>query len=246
MRDLPATALIVDIRDFTPTYRRLDDAGQTERFFEFLEGFLEICRGACRESFASDPGDQLYLSSTGDGVLAVFEHAAGERADLHAVRAWLAGLRLVERLPALFAKLHAAEGSRFGIGIESGTVNRVGPGPLATRIGHCINRAARLEPITKMFRETMLVVGEQANQLLVQGLEGVDYAALLRSTRTEGERAWVGLRNANDSLGVFWIGNLMLKGVERPMHVFRLSPAKVSTDLAEMIGRAANHLRAGG
>lgn len=239
MRDIPATALIVDIRDFTPTYRRLDEAGEAARFFTFLEEFLEVNLTACHASFDGRPGDQLYLKSTGDGALAVFESAPGEPPDRHAIRAWLAGLRLAERLPPLFAQLGGqARGARFGIGIESGTVNRVGPGTLATRIGHCINRAARLEGLNKMFLQNMLVIGEDANQLLVQGLDGVDYAALLASTRVEGERAWAGLRRANDSLGVFWVGNLMLRGVERPMHVFRASPAKISTDLAGMIGRA--------
>lgn len=243
MREIAATALIVDIRDFTPTYRRFDEAGDVEKFFEFLSSFLEENRRACVGSFDTEPGDQLYLKSTGDGALAVFESAPGEPPGRHAMRAWLAGLRLVERLPALFDKLGIKTGARFGIGIESGTVNRIGPGSLATRIGHCINRAARLEPITKMFRETMLVVGEEANQHLVRSLEGVDYAALLKSTRVEGEAAWVALRRANDSLGVFWIGNLMLKGVERPMHVFRLSPAKLPS-LPAMIGRAEAQLKA--
>jgi class 3 adenylate cyclase len=242
MREIPATALIIDIRDFTPTYRTLDDAGDVARFFEFLEAFLEVNRAACHESFDGDPGDRLYLKSTGDGVLAVFEGAPGEPPGHHAVRAWLAALRLVERLPALFASLGDKQGSRFGIGIESGTVNRIGPGKLGTRIGHCINRAARLEPITKMFHGTMLVIGEQANQLLVQALEGVDYAELLATTRTDGERAWAALRAANDALGVLWIGNLALKGVERPLHAFRASPLKLATTLAAMIERAQKQL----
>jgi class 3 adenylate cyclase len=243
MREIPATALIVDIRDFTPTYRRLDDAGEVERFFEFLEAFLEVNRAACHASFDGDPGDQLYLKSTGDGVLAVFESMPGEPPGRHAARAWLAGLRLVERLPALFKQLGGFGKAPFGIGIESGTVNRIGPGRLATRIGHCINRAARLEPITKLFSGTLLVIGEQANQHLVNALQSVDYDELLKATRVEGERAWAALRSANDALGVLWIGNLVLKGVERPTHVFRASPLKLSTDLAAMIGRVEAQLR---
>jgi class 3 adenylate cyclase len=242
MREIPATALIIDIRDFTPTYRALDDAGSVEQFFGFLEAFLEVNRAACVESFDGDPGDRLNLASTGDGVLAVFEGAPGEPPGRHAVRAWLAALRLVERLPALFAPFGDKQGSRFGIGIESGTVNRIGPGKLATRIGHCINRAARLEPITKMFQGTMLVIGEQANQLLVQAIEGIDYAGLLATTRVDKERAWAALRAANDALGVLWIGNLMLKGVERPLHVFRASPLQLSTNLAAMIERSRQRL----
>lgn len=237
MREIPATALIVDIRDFTPTYRSFDEAGKVDQFFEFLEAFLDVNRAACTASFDGEPGDRLYLKSTGDGVLAVFESAPGEPAGMHALRAWLAALRLVERLPALFEPLGATRGARFGIGVESGTVNRVGPGTLGTRIGHCINRAARLEPITKMFAKTMLVIGEQANQLLVKTLVGLDYAELLARTRVDSERAWAELREANDALGVLWIGNLMLKGVEQPLHAFRASPLKLSASLGAMIER---------
>lgn len=105
------------------------------------------------------------MSSTGDGVLAVFQER--EVGTAHVLRAYLACLQLLESLPPLFATLGGARSTstrpRFGIGMESGTVTPLGPeGGLRTVLGHCINIAARLEALTKTVAGTSLVMRSPA------------------------------------------------------------------------------------
>src|SRR5579862_5870223 len=143
---IPATALLVDMRDFTSTYQRSTDEGREAEFLARLERFYDEVAGVCLASFGGAPGDELYLSSTGDGVLAIFLDEAGGIG--HGLRAYLAALRLLHELPTLFGAPSVWKPG-FGIGLECGTVTRVGRGPLATCIGHCVNLAARLETLTK-------------------------------------------------------------------------------------------------
>jgi class 3 adenylate cyclase len=249
---VPATALLVDLRDFTSMYHSFDSEGRNQRFLDFVETFQRICVTACRASFRGDPGERLYLSSTGDGVLAVFEGEPGEPAPHHALRAWLAALRFVERLPALFLELDArpstADRPRFGIGLESGEVSRVGVPPITTRLGHRINRAARLEPITKTFSGTTIVLGEATNQLLTLGLHDADYAALQRRASDPGQpgeavqAAWEKMRALNDAVGVFWLGALQLKGVSKPLPAFRTAATRLSRELDAMISQVERRL----
>jgi class 3 adenylate cyclase len=245
--ELPATALIIDLRDFTPTYHAFDGRDEGPRFLAFVESFLATCIEACRASFPEDPGERLHFNSTGDGLLAVFEGAPGEPDGRHALRGWLAALRIVHDLPPLFAQLGLPVPQlgvgRFGIGVESGTVTRIGEPPVTARIGHCINRAARLEAMTKTFASTTLMIGEQTNDHVARALAGVDYAALVASAGDAAlepaavERALGAMRAANDALGLLWAGALQLKGVER-INAFRLSTVRAVQGLEHLIAAA--------
>jgi len=221
-----ATALLVDMRNFTPTYQEYTRGGREAGFLALRDRFYgtvaESCRAACRGA----PDDSLYLNSTGDGVLAVFRED-GER---HALRGYLACLHLLERLPQLFGERRSWE-PPFGIGMESGEVTSVGAGPLATCIGHCINLAARLEALTKTIAATTVIIGEQANALLVRALhDGEDYGALVQRALEPGldpdeqQTLWQRMRAANDALALHWFGSVNLKGVDRAILAFRLAP----------------------
>jgi class 3 adenylate cyclase len=253
---LPATALIIDIRDFTPTFHAFDREEHGDRFLDFVDRFQGVCVRCCRASFDGDPGERLYLSSTGDGVLAVFEGAPSEPDSHHALRAWLVALRLAKALPPVFEELDGVaptkDAPRFGIGMESGFVKRVGMPPIGTRLGHCINRAARLEPITKTFAATMLVVGEECNRLLTKGLHGADYVALATAARDSAHAAhdpphqWQDMRALNDALGLLWLGAVKLKGVSKPVLAFRNSATWFAGDLSNLIADVEGKLRTTG
>jgi class 3 adenylate cyclase len=247
---IPATALLVDMRDFTSTYQRSTDEGREAEFLARLERFYDEVAGVCLASFGGAPGDELYLSSTGDGVLAIFlDDAGGIR---HGLRAYLAALRLLHELPTLLGSPSVWKPG-FGIGLECGTVTRVGKGPLATCIGHCVNLAARLEQLTKTFAATSLVIGQDANALLARELHDpdLDYHALAQRAfdeslhELERQGLWEQMRAANDSLALLWLGNVNLKGVEPPPLALRSSPTALRRSGAQLIAKIEERLGLG-
>jgi class 3 adenylate cyclase len=241
-----ATALLIDMRDFTSTYQRSTDEGREAEFLARLERFYDKVADVCVASFGGAPGAELYLSSTGDGVLAIFlDEAGGAR---HGLRAYLAALRLLQDLPDLFGSSVWKPG--FGIGMECGTVTRVGKGPLATCIGHCVNLAARLEQLTKTFAATSLVIGQEANALLVRELHDpdLDYASTHQWAHDESldevvrRSLWEQMRAANDALALVWLGNVNLKGVEPPPLALRSSPTGFRRGGAQLIAKIEQRL----
>jgi class 3 adenylate cyclase len=234
MRQRHATAVLVDMRDFTPTFNEHREARREADFLRMVDSFYGACADACRETYDGDPGDDLYLGSTGDGVLAVFQQ--DEHGAAHTLRAYLACLLMLERLPAVFG-VTRSDRPRFGIGMEMGCVTAVGPatGP-RTVLGHCINVAARLEGLTKVFASTSFVLGAEANRVLVSALLGEDYEAMMREAieatldASEVGRLWARLRAANDALGLIWMGSVQLKGVRDPLPAFRGAPTLLQRD----------------
>ena len=245
---IPATALLVDMRDFTDSYRKASEhPADEEVFLARLGAFYRTVEQACLGSYDGAPGDELYLSSTGDGVLAIFLDLAG--GTRHALRGYLAALRLLRELPTLFGSPSVWKPG-FGIGMECGTVTRVGRGPLATCIGHCVNLAARLEVLTKTFAATSLVIGHEANALLVRELHDPDLdfhgvaERALDERIDERERAalWERMRAANDALTLLWLGNVNLKGVDPPPTALRSSRTAFRLRGAQLIEQIAARL----
>src|SRR5215467_2862652 len=88
---LPATTLLVDIRNFTPNLNAApaDEQG-INVFCHFLSAFYAVCLHASLTALptALRLRPPLYMSSTGDGVLMIFTH------DAHARHGFLAAILL--------------------------------------------------------------------------------------------------------------------------------------------------------
>src|SRR5687768_16190239 len=86
---VPAAALLVDLRNFTPNLNAAA-RGSSNVFCDFLARFYGQCLRACTLALPPSDrnGDAFYLNSTGDGILAVY---AGES---HHVRGFLASVLL--------------------------------------------------------------------------------------------------------------------------------------------------------
>src|SRR5262249_5365102 len=86
-----ATALLLDLRNFTPNLNAAPvDEHRISQFCHFLSAFYDICLEASRLALPPALRDQghLYVNSTGDGVLILFLHAS------HVRQGYLAALLL--------------------------------------------------------------------------------------------------------------------------------------------------------
>lgn len=238
---IPVTAAMVDLRNFTP---HLNAAPEDERsasaFCEFLKNFYGLCLEA--SLLALSPAERseppLYMSSTGDGVLIIF---SGPQ---HALQAFCAGMVMHIALRQYCADYPASTLPQisFGIGIESGLVSRIkaaGPSPTTvpvvdTYIGNCINIAARAEQVTKTLYLGNTVLGPQIVELLFRSLCQDSYSDLERKadhTPNDDERYQIySLMDEHlYRLCMTYVHHHVLKGIDRPLALFRLSDRALSS-----------------
>ncbi len=242
---VPATAILVDLRNFTPN---LNAAGEDERginlYCYFLSQFYALCIDACLVALPPSLRERppLHISSTGDGVLIIFTH------DLHARHGFLATIILHMVLGAKCNKYNAdpqhagSPPTSFGIGVDSGEVCRIrafppgeDPFPIVdTSIGSCINVAARAEAATKAFAHIRTIISNNTNELLCQHLFGESYTALGERSgdRTLADDIRLALYDQmlelNRKLCLDFIHYHSLKGVDRPVALFRIAGLRLS------------------
>jgi len=259
---LDASILIIDIRNFTPNLKDSEASASTHRMFcQFLAHFYQTCAQSC--AAACDPKEErpLYLNSTGDGILAVF--LSKKR---HYVDAYLAGLMLFNKLPALFKQYNRRKHKRvsnvaFGIGIDTGSVwhitsmdDKSSPS-IETYIGDCINIAARVESVTKDHDRTNLIISEHTYRFLCQQMFGLDYQQLMRKAtdhRLTGQtkkRIWSQMNKLDEKLLLRFISAYNLRGVSEPVRLYRLSPTlaapsrKECRHMLKLLTKNAVHLQ---
>jgi class 3 adenylate cyclase len=149
---IAVTVMFVDIRDFTP----FAEANTAEDTVSHLNALFEIVVPA-----VIDAGGHVnkYL---GDGALAVF--GAPNSLDQHADAAITAALRISQRVNE-----HFQGALRIGVGINTGKViagTIGGAGKLEfTLIGDTVNVAARVEQLTKVTGDTILLTQDTLDAL---------------------------------------------------------------------------------
>jgi class 3 adenylate cyclase len=239
---LAATALIVDLRNFTASLNASSaDTEQRNRFYQFLSEFYAICVDACLmalppESRLKPP---LYLNSTGDGVLIVY------LCEAHVRCGFLAALLMNLTLQSMCESYNATSQAKhpkvsFGIGVESGVVSYISASaPLSgqdatnpvvdTYIGECINVAARAEAMSKVFYGARTIIARGTNEFLCAELFGENYSALIRDaldvTLPDDKRLAVHdkMNDLNRRLCLTFIHHHNLRGVDEPMPLFRIA-----------------------
>jgi class 3 adenylate cyclase len=256
---LECTAMMVDIRGFTTTLQKAtrnepkDGASRFRNFVDFLDRFYDACV-VVAETLSPDP-NRLYVNSTGDGIAALFLDP-----ECHAQQAFLTGIVLAHGLSALFdryadlfpLRARAPDGYRvnqFGIGMDSGTVREVATtrsqAKLKTYIGNPLNIASRLESYTSTLHRTRMVVGSNTVNLLTNGqYERLYWPALAAIDDPNRARKMFDLLNTFDAdLGLKYLNELYLRGVDEPVKVFRLSPSLIGVEsLVSVVRRISPEL----
>jgi len=256
---LPATSVMVDLRNFTPNFDagKADSEGVNE-FCHFLARFYGASLEACLMASSSDrraDSEAIHTSCTGDGVLVVFF------GPWHFAQGLLSGFLLeaaLERLCAAHPKLAAVPSVGFGVGIESGEVSRVRAGQqgagFATVIGHCINMSARMEGLTKVLSDAKVIVGDSTVELCAEALYGETFHALrARERAAPDDSARLAIHDRmntmNRELCVTYLDRYNLKGVDQPSPLYRpaltgrdLGTPRLDTLLAALVKGDASHL----
>jgi len=233
-----ATALVVDLRNFTPNLNasKTDDSG-VNVFCRFLAEFHAICLDACTAAIPEDRRGEppFLLWSTGDGVIVCFTDP-----ESHVQHGYLSALVMQGVLRRVCGEYNRKSTTRgvpkisFGIGVESGRVwgvhaEKSDGGPsVHTYVGHCINVAARAQEVSKTLHRARTIIGSQTNQQLVNALAGVNYAELVSSTRQRVDDARYlaieeEMNELNRRLCLGFIHLHTLRGLDRPIALFRVS-----------------------
>jgi hypothetical protein len=224
MERIEASASIFDLRNFTENYSCFS-RNNDERYNKFIE---DICSYGYKLALNISGENDFYFSSTGDGFLLLFFSKN------HFVKCFLWGL-LFNDFAYNECKKFTTECDikvSFGIGIESGNVEQIiisDEYQKFTYLGNVINIASRIESLTKVIAKTTLIIGEEINQLLVKALYDIDYKAeriKAKECNDENETSTIvnSLNRINQEMLINYISEVSLKGVEKPLFIFRFSP----------------------
>jgi class 3 adenylate cyclase len=229
---VPATSVMVDLRNFTPNLNAAaHDPDGTNQFCYFLAEFYAAALDACLLALAPEQrqAPTFAVNSTGDGLLAVFlgpRHFADGLLVAFLLEASLR--RCCQRREQIPARPFPVS---FGVGVESGEVARVharsGGASVDTFIGHCVNVAARIEALTKLLSSASVAIGDTTIELCTDALYGETFSKLREQEQraaTDAERVAVQKRmdEINRDLCLTFLDRYILKGVELPLPLYRI------------------------
>jgi len=223
---METSVVVFDIRNFTDNYLFFSSI-KDNQFKKFIE---DICSYGYNLALKiSDGENNFYFNTTGDGFILLFF------SDYHFIKCYLWGL-----LFNYYAIKKCNEfenitdrSMSFGIGIESGDVEQISiknnPNPIYTYLGNVINIASRIESLTKTIARTTLIIGDEINQLLVKTLYNIDYRSKREDARKSSDEKNTNkinnlLNETNQKMLVNYISLITLKGVDKPIAIYRLSP----------------------
>jgi class 3 adenylate cyclase len=217
-----ATAVITDIRNFSETFKNFQNADSTD-FLEFLELYY-----ASQNTLATILSDDFHMSSSGDGILTIF------MSDDHHKNGYafvLASHKMLNKLCYNFVGEHHPAHISFGMGADSGNVWNVGEDYLNTYVGTVINRAARIEALTKSMANTTTAVGNSLYKSLIKEFYPTTYKEM------KGYKNYDELLNKNPKSVLLskhfmlqYAMDMPLKGVQKDAPIFRMSDSLVANE----------------
>lgn len=218
------TSVITDIRNFTGIFEQFQN-DNSEEFIHFLESYYRA-----QSLFANIISDDVHLSSTGDGVLTIF---LSENSHKEGFAFLLLIHRYLTNMCGLFTKRNGVKTS-FGIGADSGSVWDVGKNmeiKLDTYVGNVINRSSRIEGNTKSFGNTTAAIGNFLYKNLIKDLYPKAFDIMEKSENYDSllnEHPDIVL--LSKELMLFYIFEMELKNIDKPLPIFRLSEYMVADD----------------
>ncbi|HNR90524.1 MAG TPA: adenylate/guanylate cyclase domain-containing protein [Spirochaetota bacterium] len=226
--NIECTAVFLDVRNFTDT---LTKCSESQGFYDLIERVYH--EGLSISSKLSFNGD-CYINSTGDGFLCIFFN------DYHYIKGFVFSLLIHLTLPKYFNNYFMLEKKVcdywFGVGIESGIVKEViseyTTKQIKTYIGEVINKAARLESLTKEHARAPIVFGPLLNEYLSKYITGISYSQLVEQAKDEldsknAEQLHEQMASINSMLLSSYLFEHRIKGLKDNLPVFRVSPSLV-------------------
>lgn len=217
-----STTVITDIRNFSKTFKDFQHRESSD-FLEFLDNYY-----ACQSVVANVISDNVYMSSTGDGILAIF---MGEDHHKNGYAYMLATHRVLGDLCQDFINAHPDTHISFGMGGDSGNVWNIGSDYLNTYVGTVINRASRIEGTTKLFANTTTAVGNSLYKYLIEEVYPETYALM------EEHETYDALLNEKPETVLIskefmlqYVFDMPLKGIDSNAPIFRMSDSLVKND----------------
>jgi hypothetical protein len=215
-----ATTILTDIRNFSGLFEKFQYKESNE-FLNFIESYYVI-----QSDIANIISDNTYMGTTGDGVLTIF---LSENNHLEGYAYLLATHRALNKLCNEFTESTGIKAS-FGIGSDFGNIWEVGNGFLQTYVGTVINRTARIEANTKLFGDTRASIGYYLYNKLIEHFFPASYD-IMKSDNYDKllvDKPEVVLISKEFML--FYIFQMELKNIEKPVPIFRLSESMAEND----------------
>jgi len=225
-KNIDATAILVDLRDFTHLYEEFQKK-DINILLNFMEEYYNlVLETADKAKYKND----YYVNSTGDGVLVVYFGYEHEKS------CYLFGLILYQILEKFCNRFNMDNDCNisYGIGMAAGTVKRIiaktKHGKISSYLGSIINTAARIEATTKQYHRTKFIMGEEVYRRLVKKLFDEEYETTVMDREKylrnykEAVNHYNKMSKINQKLMLFYIFEHKLKGVEKPLPLYRLSP----------------------
>jgi len=217
------TTVITDIRNFSKTFKDFQNK-EDDTFLAFIENYYLL-----QNELARLLSDKVHMSSTGDGIVAIF--LDDENEDKKAYAYILATYRMLQNLCDEFMKKNPGVILSFGMGADSGSVWKVGHGFLSTYVGTVINRASRIEEATKQFADTTTAIGNSLYKSLVKHFYPSTYEILNKTNDYDR----IICKNPDAILisrqfALQYIFNMPLKGVDGSAPIFRISKTLIEDD----------------
>lgn len=222
-----STAVITDIRNFSKTFKEFQN-NESDNFLHFIEEYYMM-----ENNLARIISDEVHMSSTGDGIVAIFLDDETHHKDGFAYI--LATHRLLNQLCNKFMEENPGSFISFGIGSDSGNVWKVGTGFLRTYVGTVINRAARIEEMTKIFANTTTAVGNSVYKYLMKEFYPSTYEVIQSNIDAGGDYDSILNTNpdtvlASNRFALQYVFDMPLKGIQGDAPIFRVSESLVWDD----------------
>lgn len=224
-KEIKATAIFVDIRNFT---HNLNIYFNSDEYFSLIE---KIYNSGLTLASELKIEKSTYINSTGDGFLVVL---TSEDSYLDGyIYSLLLHIILHKHFIDFYKKNLCVGDYYFGIGLEYGTVRKISTNcnslKIETYLGNVINIAARLESLTKEHARAPIIFGPQLNEALLLKLKKISYLDIMNRAKSsksteEAQQLHQEMSNYNSFLLSSYLFEHKLKGVERAVPVFRISP----------------------
>jgi hypothetical protein len=226
MIKIEATVVVSDVRNFTGVSEEFEKRG-SDYFMKFMERYYELHMLIAKEISSED----LYISSTGDGIITIF---MGKNHNEEGYAFALSMYRILSRICGSFSKDSGIKLS-FGIGVDSGYVQKIDTSSrgirISTYLGPVINRATRIEALTKEYHYTKMCVGGGLYNALMKKIYPLAAEILTNSDNyDEILESKPELVMKSKDLLIYYIFEQVLKGVEKPIPIFRLARTLANND----------------
>ena len=218
-----STSVITDLRNFSKTFKDYQNAND-EKFLDFIGEYYSVLN-----TLATTISDKVWMHSIGDGILSIFLDE--EDHDKKGYAYILSAHRVLNNMCSKFIEDNPGTHISFGIGADSGNVWKVGEGHLNTYVGTVINRAARIEALTKGFGKATTAIGNSLYLSLLRDFypsvltlveEAEDYDTLLDESP---ETVLV-----SKKFMLHYAYDIPLKGIQASAPIFRLSDSLALND----------------